>query len=491
MRHAQLADKYHSVRQLESFVNANTRSDLPLSYDLRRIVEEAQRVLDLDETVLAQEHRSLLLKLLTKTAKHHGYLPLQLYIKDVTRSGNYPVNGGGFADIWRGESNGSPVALKVLRVFGEPDDPSWKNVHRELCKEAILWRNLKHKNILPFLGLCANEFAPRIAMVSLWMKNGDLRSYLATNPTEDRIQILKGVICGLDYLHGQTPPIVHGDLRGANILFDDEGNSLISDFGLARVAEVHASASGTSSGHAKGSVRWMAPELLLPSLVEGHDGRHTLKSDMYAFAMVCIEVFTGAPPFEGLSDAEVVSTVINQDGRPMRAMGDAFQRGLRMHMWDIIRRCWTKDPSIRPRSKDISVILGAIGPSGAGTQPVSWFMEKFFKIDGITFHSAAEKPRQDLLLSRQRNRTTDGLEKRSDTLSSVPESIAPPRLPGSSLPPEKQHSSGKPITKDTNGPLPANSEVLENFFRSLLSKKLSESVPIVREEAVEIHGTLP
>lgn len=54
----------------------------------------------------------------------------------------------------------------------------------------MIWRQLDHPNILPFYGVCKDEFAPRFAMVSPWMEGGDLPSYLKQNEYADRVTIV-------------------------------------------------------------------------------------------------------------------------------------------------------------------------------------------------------------------------------------------------------------------------------------------------------------
>jgi serine/threonine protein kinase len=90
---------------------------------------------------------------------------------------------------------------------------------------------------------------------------------------------------GLVYLHSQD--IIHGDLRGANILVDDNWHVRLADFGLA----VFASATvATGSSHRGGSARWMSPELLSPQSCGLEKSQRTFASDVYSFACVCIEV---------------------------------------------------------------------------------------------------------------------------------------------------------------------------------------------------------
>lgn len=61
----------------------------------------------------------------------------------------------------------------------------------------------------------------------------------------------------------------------------------MTDFGLSKIESTYSSLTGSSI---RGSIRWMAPELLLP-MEHGGDGRHTTSTDIYAFSMTCIEVF--------------------------------------------------------------------------------------------------------------------------------------------------------------------------------------------------------
>ncbi|EEB99358.1 hypothetical protein MPER_00976 [Moniliophthora perniciosa FA553] len=79
--------------------------------------------------------------------------------------------------------------------------------------------------------------------------------------------------------------IIHGDLKGVNILMRPSGRPCIADFGLARVADSKVrKMSSSTDAHHLGTIRWLAPELLRD------DGRTTKSSDMYAFGCVCYEV---------------------------------------------------------------------------------------------------------------------------------------------------------------------------------------------------------
>jgi serine/threonine protein kinase len=99
------------------------------------------------------------------------------------------------------------------------------------------------------------------------------------------------VALGLKYLHSLN--IVHGDLRGSNILISDDGNACLSDFGLASpFSDTDSTAGITASSNRAGSVRWFAPELIEPESFGCKRFMRTTASDVYAYACVCLEVIS-------------------------------------------------------------------------------------------------------------------------------------------------------------------------------------------------------
>ena len=122
---------------------------------------------------------------------------------------------------------------------------------------------------------------------------------LGLNIVPQLIQIASGVA----YLHGVKPPVVHGDLKGGNILIDAHGQAIITDFGLSKVIEDFSTSVpellGSSpltavpepllSSSFGGSARWMAPELI-GCLLEDGIPQVTTETDVWAFGCVCLEV---------------------------------------------------------------------------------------------------------------------------------------------------------------------------------------------------------
>jgi len=258
------------------------------------------------------------------------------------------VGGGGFADIYKGTYQGSTVALKVLRVYAP--EKVRRKLQMDFLREALIWRQLQHQNIAPFLGVDMYTHQPHMSMVSPWMVNGNIMEYLEKNPGADRVKLLHGVAQGLDYLHSMRPKIIHGDIRGANILIDGCQYPVLIDFGLAIVADSQSAATGTTSRSGQGgSTRWMAPELFNPSMFKMDTYQRTPASDVYAFGCLALEIYTGKAPFQGCNDAAVIFQVI--DGKRPTYPTDGIPIPWRVR--NLIEMCWTPNPADRPETSKL------------------------------------------------------------------------------------------------------------------------------------------
>ncbi|KAG6905130.1 hypothetical protein DXG01_004669, partial [Tephrocybe rancida] len=131
---------------------------------------------------------------------------------------------------------------------------------------------------------------------TLWMENGDINVYLKKNPVAPRQTLAVNVGNGLTYLHENG--IIHGDLKGPNILVDDVGRACLADFGISSISDLQIVAWTTqSSGTVKGgSTRWQAPELFAIGDSDMADEeaeaavKNTMASDVYALGCVFFEV---------------------------------------------------------------------------------------------------------------------------------------------------------------------------------------------------------
>jgi len=189
----------------------------------------------------------------------------------------------------------------------------------------------------------------QFAMVSDWMANGNISEFVKTHRGVNRFELLGDVARGLIYLHDQA--MIHGDLKGANILIDQHGHARIADFGLLTIVSNSTLFTASSSIMTGGTTRWMSPELLHPDLFGFEDSRPTKESDCYALGMVIYEVLSGQVPFASLKDFIVMRKVIEGE-RPERPEG-VKGRWLTDDLWAIVNLCWVTQPKSRPSIKVI------------------------------------------------------------------------------------------------------------------------------------------
>ncbi|KIM84884.1 hypothetical protein PILCRDRAFT_817699 [Piloderma croceum F 1598] len=203
------------------------------------------------------------------------------------------ISHGGFADIYWGEwerrSEDGPattifVAIKLLRVLAKKDFDDVR-ARKRLNRELYVWHRLDHPNIARMFGT-SYHMGGRPAIVLEWYQNGNASEYLKKNPTADRKMLIHDIARGLNYLHTLIPPIVHGDLKGNNVLITTSCRAVLTDFGLSQVIEEMISPTGNTTSTAQGAVRWMAPELVLDDSLTL---QLTFSSDVWSFGCTAYE----------------------------------------------------------------------------------------------------------------------------------------------------------------------------------------------------------
>jgi len=277
-----------------------------------------------------------------------------------------PQYRGGFGVVYKGGYCGRTVAIKVVPLSVSSNLDLCLS---RFCREAVAWRHLRHPNILPLLGatLEAADNKRRYALVSEWMDNGDITSFVMGHGDVNRVQLLIDVAHGLEYLHGLN--FVHGDLKGPNILIKKDHRACLADFGLSTIVSVAPNASNDASlstdvfkvsadsgtslmRYTPGGTRqWMSPELLSPDTFGLDDRRPTKQSDCYALGMVVYEVLCGQRPYADCK-RDVALAVLSgmRPSKPDAATTLGFTDGL----WWSVECCWLEDRDARP---DVKAVL--------------------------------------------------------------------------------------------------------------------------------------
>ncbi|KAF7333645.1 Kinase-like protein [Mycena sanguinolenta] len=299
--------------------------------------------------MVAPEHNRMTRRIIRKLSASCDRLPSSLFIVGVKGRDEHPTFGGGFGDIYRASYDDQHVALKRMRHFLHGSD--LRRIHLEFCREALVWKDLHHPYILPFLGIDRDSFPTTLCMVSPWMKHGSVINYLKTHGHANVDMLLYEIAQGLEYLHSHA--IVHGDLKGANILVKENGSACLADFGLSIHSDASAKIGSTSRG---GSLYWMAPELLDPDHF-GFQFVRTVATDVYAFGCVCFEMYTGRPPFWGLTEPVALLKVLKAE-RAERPPGPPAMSDT---LWQHVTEFWAQRPISRPSTQ--SVVQKMIWPN--------------------------------------------------------------------------------------------------------------------------------
>ncbi|KAF9649103.1 hypothetical protein BDM02DRAFT_3167185 [Thelephora ganbajun] len=335
-----------------------------LSQVLRDSEPEIERYVNemddcLGNHVLSDWERQKLFNELCKTCSRHRVIPKSMHIPDCSK-GSVEVECGGSAIVSQSTYKGYRVAVKVIHgVYANNLDV----IRSRFCREAVAWRHLRHPNILPLLGVTTSEH--RLAMVSEWMENGNINQFIEKDRHVNRTMLLVDVANGLRYMHGLR--IVHGDLKGANILINKDRRACIADFGLTTITGIvtHAATGSSQASQitneslmsftAGGTYRWMSPELLVPGrfgVQQPEDNRPTTQSDCYALGMVIYEVLCGHHPYVEIQSGNLVVYAIMEGVRPQKPEG-ATRLGFTEKLWRILESCWLEDRSARPSVEEI------------------------------------------------------------------------------------------------------------------------------------------
>ncbi|EES17216.1 wall-associated receptor kinase 4 [Sorghum bicolor] len=206
---------------------------------------------------------------------------------------------GGNGTVYRGDlRDGRAVAIKRCRVAGD------ERQRRELGKEVLILSQVSHRNIVKLYGCCLEVAVPML--VYEFIPNGTLCELLHGQGGEDRatrasppsfairLKIAHEAAEALAYLHSTASPpkIIHGDVKSANILLDDNYDAKVSDFGASALAPPPPSSSDDEAqAHhhlvtlVQGTCGYLDPEYLQTC-------RLTDRSDVYSFGVVLLELLT-------------------------------------------------------------------------------------------------------------------------------------------------------------------------------------------------------
>ncbi|QRV74670.1 kinase domain protein [Ceratobasidium sp. AG-Ba] len=267
---------------------------------------------------------------------------------DLSSCDDAPIAQGGLSDIYYGKLyDGTPVAIKTVRRRPEKSDEERKHLKRA-AEELYVWAKCEHSYVVPLLGLAG--FRGRVAMLSEWMDNGDLRSFVGKKTSASKIGSCVELAEALAYLHDRN--IVHGDLKGSNVLISDKGSVRLTDFGNATLGNPTLRFTQTQTARNPSMTpRWAAPELF-------QEGRQSAGADVYA------ETYTCKHPYSGDTDPQFMFRIFKKEIPNRPAIEFPIDDGPGDALWRLLKRCWAYDPVMRPTARQVLEELREISKLG-------------------------------------------------------------------------------------------------------------------------------
>ncbi|RLN88044.1 hypothetical protein BBJ28_00023722 [Nothophytophthora sp. Chile5] len=244
---------------------------------------------------------------------------------------------GGFGSVYRGQWYGTEVVVKEI-IHKKGDTPKKR---AEFLREANTWFQLNHRNVVKMYGGC---HVGRLVFVCEYASQGSLDSFSKADGRDPLLiwSTLLSAATGLRYLHDVG--VVHGDLKGNNILIGKDGVAKLTDFGLSFFR--NNSALEAEQG-ALGAYRWKAPECL-------NGGVATFASDIFSFGMCIIEAVSGALPWgNGLPDIAIKYHVTKGELPNRPAVFEDEE-------WDLVQQMCCLKPKQRLNIVSVVVRLTAI-----------------------------------------------------------------------------------------------------------------------------------
>jgi len=298
------------------------------------------------------------------------------------------IGSGCFGTVWKGLCYQKEVAIKVplVQTLTTKQLQNFRREVKIMCSHP-------HPNICLFMGACTQ---PGQFKIVTELMDGDVETLLHSNENlslYERMKMAKDAALGMNWLHCSDPPIIHRDLKTANLLMEKlnfEGQTKyrvkLCDFGLAEIKEGAFMQDGKDG--AKGTPLWMPPEVMM-----GH--RFDEKSDVYSFGIVLWEILTRKEPFPHHDDYDTFTAAICKlHERP--PIPESCPNVLRKLLED----CWAPVPADRLDFEEINTRLDVVlvhaaiadeqGRSFWETNflqeeevPGEEFLEKFYQFMGL------------------------------------------------------------------------------------------------------------
>ncbi|KAG0265805.1 hypothetical protein DFQ27_000340 [Actinomortierella ambigua] len=242
------------------------------------------------------------------------------------------IGAGGYSRVYQGRWGTRQVAIKKFHL--QQSEAYIGAVQHEI---QTLER-LRHRHIIQFYGTTYED--GHLALIMDIAEGGSLRLAIEAQKLDwsAKARITQEIVRGLAYIH--EVGILHRDLKSSNVLLTRHFEVRLADFALATVKQLMSDT--VMSGALKGTLRWMAPELLSAKPI------YSTKSDMFALGMVMWEMAANCTvPFKDETNNFSVISIVRGGGREVLPEDTPAE----YRHWT--EQCWDQDPASRPEAADM------------------------------------------------------------------------------------------------------------------------------------------
>uniref|UniRef100_A0A7S1M0L5 Protein kinase domain-containing protein n=1 Tax=Alexandrium catenella TaxID=2925 RepID=A0A7S1M0L5_ALECA len=217
--------------------------------------------------------------------------------KDLELEPEKVLGVGGYGVVVAAKLHGADVAVKLPK-FATTSGTIRHMI--SMANELRILRKVRHPSVVMFHGACIDTDLCELCLVSELVQGTQMDKFICPPPMPPgeavRHKLIYDVCGAIRYLHAQEPPIIHGDLKPANVMVERRQSGVrakILDFGLSRVQTKNAMPLG-------GTPQWKAPEV-----IRHDDGMPAPSADVFSFGLLAYFAVTGLKPFPGHSPAAV------------------------------------------------------------------------------------------------------------------------------------------------------------------------------------------
>ena len=340
-------------------INQNNLTSTLLSNISNLSIQSNKNIRNKLSDLISQDINYFLNFQLSKPNYHFIIQPNDLKIFDL-------IGLGATSEVFLGEYKGLEVAIKKIKVKDINDD-----FYKEYQNEISILTSIRHPNLISFLGTMLteekNDFY--LYIITNYCQGGTLYDLLHKKknisiPWNLKLKFLIEISRAMNFLHTNEPQIIHHDLKSLNILLTSkimENNSnehisiKISDFGLSQIIT-----KDIKNSYLKGigSVQWMAPE----TLQNNDENDINEKVDVYSFGIIIWEIYARIQPYKNMNISQIINYVCKENGRPNC---DLIPKGeMPKGLFELMEKCWDKNPNLRPDFSEILEILNDIKSLG-------------------------------------------------------------------------------------------------------------------------------